>query len=87
MGPDEIDRIVRAVLRAKFKIEGVDPDAVLSEAYDFDSIDALEMLGALEDDHGIVLTQRQKKALYDHRTLRSIVHFLDEALRERAPHP
>jgi acyl carrier protein len=80
MSRDEIERALRRILREKFTLDDVDRHAVFGEAYDLDSIDSLEMLGAMEDELGIVLTQPQKKALFQERTLDSIVGFLDRVL-------
>jgi acyl carrier protein len=85
MTREQIEEILLKVLRERFHIENPDRHAVLSDAYDLDSIDALEMLTDLEDTHGIVLTQTQKKELFEHRTVDAIVGCIDRALHERPP--
>ncbi len=80
MTRDEIEQKLLTVLREKFKIVDPDRHAVLSDKYELDSIDALEMLTDLEDRHGIVLTQAQKKELFEHRTIDAIVTCIDRAL-------
>ncbi len=80
MSRDDIERTLRTILRNKFMLNDVDRHAVFGEAYELDSIDSLEMLGALEDELGVALTPQQKKALFQERTLDSIVNFLDRTL-------
>jgi len=77
----EIEDVLLRVLEEKFKIRDPDRDKNLFEHYDFDSIDALEMLETLETRHGLRLSLEQKKQLFEHRTINQLTGFLEAALR------
>lgn len=77
----EIEDVLLKVLEEKFKIRDPDRDQNLFEHYDFDSIDALEMLETLETRHGMRLSLEQKKQLFEHRTINQLTGYLETALR------
>ena len=83
MTRDEIQQHLLSTLERKFDIKAPDPLAPLGDKYGLDSIDALELLMDLEATHGIVLTQTEKKELFAHRTVESIVNYIDQAMKSR----
>ena len=49
MTRQEIEREVKNIFQREFEIENPDMDADLRETYEFDSIDAIELLLAIEN--------------------------------------
>ncbi|MBN2194743.1 MAG: acyl carrier protein [Polyangiaceae bacterium] len=81
MTREEIENVLLNVLAKKFKINKPDHDKNLFEHYDFDSIDALEMLEDLETRHGFRLSLDQKKQLFEHRSINQLTRYLETALK------
>jgi len=63
MTRQEIEREVINVFQREFEIEKPDMDADLRETYEFDSIDAIELLLAIETFLGTEITQEEKNRL------------------------
>ena len=61
----------------KFEIENPRADADLREEYEFDSIDAIELLGEIEKMLGKELRQEQKKQAMEIRTLDQMFDYVD----------
>jgi len=61
MTRQEIEREVKDVFQREFEIENPDMDADLRETYEFDSIDAIELLLAIETFLGTGNNPRKKK--------------------------
>jgi acyl carrier protein len=62
----------------KFEIENPQIDADLREEYEFDSIDAIELLVEIEKILGFSLTQEQKKMAMDIRTINQICDYIEK---------
>ena len=78
MTRDEIRYTILKVFEEEFEI--VDPglDDDLREAHGFDSIDAIELLGEIENMLGYELSQEQKKRAMDNiRTLNQILDYVE----------
>jgi acyl carrier protein len=76
MTRDEIDRAIIAVFEEQFEIENPGREDDLREVYEFDSIDAIELLREIEILLGVELTREEKKAAMDIRTINQIVDYV-----------
>lgn len=79
----EIEATLLKKFEDLFEITDPDPDVNLGEAYEFDSIDAIELLGEIETLLGTELTLAEKKAAMEIRTFRQIVAYTDSIARAR----
>ena len=77
MQREEIEAKIIAVFSQNFEIANPEPDADLREAYEFDSIDAIELLGEIEKMLEKELSQEQKKLAMEIRTLKQIVDYVE----------
>ncbi|PID73626.1 MAG: acyl carrier protein [Desulfobacterales bacterium] len=73
----EILENLHRVFEDQFEITDPDPEAQLREAYDFDSIDAIELLVEIEKMLGRSLSQSEKKKAMDIRTLNQVVDYIE----------
>jgi acyl carrier protein len=80
----EIRTAILRIFNDQFEI--VDPglDDELREAYEFDSIDAIELLREIEILLESQLTQDEKKAAMDVRTINQIVDYVENIALQRA---
>lgn len=76
MTRDEIRTNILKVFHNRFEIDHPGLDEDLREAYEFDSIDAVELLREIELMLGTVLTRNEKKAAMDIRTIDQIVDYV-----------
>ncbi len=65
------------IFEERFEIENPDENADLREAYEFDSIDAIELLVEIEKMIGFSLTQEQKKMAMDVRTINQVCDYIE----------
>lgn len=77
MQREEIEAKIIAVFSHNFEIENPEPDADLREAYEFDSIDAIELLSEIEKMLQKELSQEKKKQAMEIRTLNQIFDYVD----------
>jgi acyl carrier protein len=83
----ERNAIVVAILRIfteRFEIENPGLDDNLRDAYEFDSIDAVELLHEIEMLLGTRLTRTEKKNAMDIRTIRQIADYVEALAAARA---
>ncbi|HSO60401.1 MAG TPA: phosphopantetheine-binding protein [Desulfobacterales bacterium] len=83
----ERDAIKAAIIRIfdeKFEIVGPGVDDNLRDAYEFDSIDAVELLREIEILLDTRLTQAEKKNAMDIRTINQIVDYIEALVRDRS---
>jgi acyl carrier protein len=83
----ERDAIKAAIIRIfdeKFEIVGPGADDNLRDAYEFDSIDAVELLHEIEILLDTRLTQAEKKNAMDIRTIKQIVDYIEALARDRS---
>jgi len=85
MQRDEIEIEILRIFKEQFEIKNPDPDENLAEAYEFDSIDAIELLKALEDFLDTELTREEQKAAMDIRTINQIVNYVEDLIEKRKP--
>ncbi len=74
---EEIQSKILEIFREEFEIEKPGLDDDLREMYEFDSIDALELLGEIEKLLGTGLTQDEKKQAMDIRTINQICDYVE----------
>ncbi len=76
MTRDEIKTAILTLFEERFEIEDPDPDANLREEYEFDSIDAIEMLREIELLLGTELSRTEKKRAMEIRTINQILDYI-----------
>ena len=83
MTRDEIEKNILQIFETEFEI--VDPglDDNLTEDHDFDSIDALELLGEIEKMLGSELTRQEKKDSMEIRTVNQICDYVVSLAEKR----
>jgi len=84
MTRDDILTAILDIFRKEFEIENPGPDDDLREKYEFDSIDAIELLLKIEEMRGSELTQEEKKRAMDIRTINHICDYI-ESLNKAEP--
>lgn len=83
MTRQEIEREVINVFQREFEIENPDMDADLRETYEFDSIDAIELLLAIETFLETEITQEEKKQAISIRTINQICDYIEKIAQKR----
>jgi len=73
----EILNALIQIFRENFEIDNPGTDDNLREEYEFDSIDAIELLVEIEKMLGFILTQEEKKQAMDIRTLNQICDYIE----------
>jgi len=73
----EILNALIQIFRENFEIDNPGTDDNLREEYEFDSIDAIELLVEIEKMLGFTLTQEEKKQAMDIRTLNQICDYIE----------
>jgi acyl carrier protein len=71
------------IFQEEFEIDGPGLDDDLRERHNFDSIDAIELLVAIESFLGSELTQPEKKQAMDIRTIRHICDYVEALAKKR----
>ena len=84
MTRDEIKKNILQIFETEFEISDPGLDDNLSEEHDFDSIDALELLGEIEKMLGSELTRQEKKAAMEIRTVNQICDYVESLAVKRA---
>jgi acyl carrier protein len=83
MTRDEITTAILAFVRKEFEIENPGMDDNLREKYEFDSIDAIELLLEIENMLGSEMTQEEKKQAMDIQTINQICDYVVSLARAR----
>jgi len=71
------------IFEENFEIEDPGPDDDLREKYEFDSIDAIELLVEIENLLGFKLTQEEKKQAMEIRTINHIYDYMEKMQKGR----
>lgn len=71
------------IFEENFEIENPGPDDDLREKYEFDSIDAIELLVEIENLLGFKLTQEEKKQAMGIRTINHIYDYMEAMEKSR----
>jgi acyl carrier protein len=77
MRRDEIESAILKIFEEKFEIEAPGVDDDLRDGYEFDSIDAIELLHEIEIMLDTQLTRAEKKNAMDIRTINQIVDYAE----------
>lgn len=83
MTRDDILTRILTIFEQEFEIKDPGPDENLTEEYEFDSIDALELLSEIETILGSELTRREKKDSMEIRTINQICDYVEQLARSR----
>ena len=84
MTREELQKEILEILSREFEIENPDLDDNLREKYEFDSVDAIELLIAIEELLKTELTQEEKKQAMDIRTINHICDYVEALAKTRA---
>ncbi len=83
MTRDEIKKNILQIFETEFEIVSPGLDDNLTEEHDFDSIDALELLGEIEKMLGSELTRQEKKDSMEIRTVNQICDYVVSLAEKR----
>ena len=83
MTRQEIEREVKTIFQREFEIENPGINDDLRETYEFDSIDAIELLLAIENFLGYEITQEEKKQAINIRTINQICDYIEKIAQTR----
>lgn len=83
MQRDTIEKEILRIFAELFEIENPGLDENLAEVYEFDSIDAIELLKEIETLLGAELTRAEQKAAMEIRTINQIVDYVENLARQR----
>jgi len=72
------------IFRENFEIDNPGIDDDLRSEYEFDSIDAIELLVEIEKMLGFILTQEEKKQAMNIRTLEQVCDYIETIAATRA---
>ncbi len=84
MSRDEITAEILRIFREQFEIENPGLGDDLRDRYEFDSIDAIELLREIELMLGTKLTQAEKKMAMEIRTIDDILDYVESLSRAGA---
>ena len=84
MTRDEIKANILVIFEKEFEIVNPGLDDNLTEEHDFDSIDALELLGEIEAMLASELTRQEKKDAMEIRTINQICDYIEALAGKRA---
>ncbi len=84
MKRDEIKTRILQIFRQQFEIKDPGLDEDLRDLYEFDSIDAIELLREIEIMLGFKLTREDKKRAMDIRTINQILDYIDSIVASSA---
>ncbi len=84
MTKTEITSAILTIFNDQFEIEAPGMDDDLRDVYEFDSIDAIELLREIEVLLKTQLTREEKKAAMDIRTINHIVDYVADMQQQRS---
>ncbi|EFK07173.1 acyl carrier family protein [delta proteobacterium NaphS2] len=84
MTRDDIKANILKIFETEFEIIDPGVDDNLTEEHDFDSIDALELLGEIEKMLGSELTRQEKKDSMEIRTINQICDYVVSLAQKRS---
>jgi acyl carrier protein len=84
---EQITAEILSIFRREFEIEDPGFDDDLRETYEFDSVDAIELLIGIERFLRSELTHDEKKMAMEIRTINDIVDYVERLVRVRETHP
>ncbi len=84
MTREEIQAEIIRLLENEFEIKDPGMNDNLRDVYGFDSIDAIDLLGAIEKMLNSELTQAEKKAAMDIKSINQIVDYIETLIKTRS---
>ncbi|MGE0083301.1 MAG: acyl carrier protein [Desulfococcaceae bacterium] len=81
---EETEKKLMRIFEQNFEIENPKPDDDLRSEYEFDSIDAIELLVEIEKMLGFPLEQEEKKQAMGVRTINDICDYIESVKAARA---
>ena len=84
MTRDKIQAEIIRIFSEQFEIENPGLDDDLRDEYEFDSIDAIELLREIEVLLGSELTRAEKKNAMEIRTINQILDYIERLARSRS---
>ncbi len=85
MQRDTIEKEILRIFAEQFEIKDPGLDENLAEVYEFDSIDAIELLRELEVLLGTALSRSEQKATMEIRTINQIIDYVESLARQSKP--
>ena len=85
MKRNTIEKEILRIFKEQFEIEDPGLDENLSEVYEFDSIDAIELLQELEVILETELSRSEQKAAMEIRTINQIIDYVEKLARQPKP--
>lgn len=79
----DIEEKVKDIFSSEFRIADVDFEADLGDEYDFDSIDAIDMLVVIEQYLGSELSVEEKKQAIEIRNCNQICDYIEALAKTR----
>jgi acyl carrier protein len=83
MTREQITTEILNIFRKEFEIDSPGLDLDLRETYEFDSVDAIELLIGIERFLKSELTQDEKKMAMEIRTINHIIDYVERLVRVR----
>lgn len=83
MTREDIQSGILKIFSVQFEIEDPQLDEDLREAHEFDSIDAIDLLGEIEKMLNSELSQNEKKQAMGIRTINQICDYVESMARSR----
>jgi acyl carrier protein len=83
MTREQITTEILSIFRREFEIEHPGLDDDLRDTYEFDSVDAIELLIGIEQFLQSELTHDEKKMAMEIRTINQIVDYVEKLVRVR----
>ena len=84
MTREEIQKEILEIMEAKFEIEDPDLEDDLRDVHNFDSIDAIDLIASIEAMLDTSLTDDDKKAALEIRTINDIVNYVQKLAEAHA---
>ena len=84
MTRDEIQERILTILTEDFEFENPGLNDNLRDVHNFDSIDAIELLGKIEHILNTSLTREEKEQAMEIRTINDILDYIEKITRYRA---
>ena len=85
MQRDAIEKEILRIFKEQFEIEDPGLDENLAEVYEFDSIDAIELLKELEILLETELSRPEQKEAMEIRTINQIIDYVENLARHHKP--
>ncbi|MCP3951466.1 MAG: acyl carrier protein [Desulfobacterales bacterium] len=85
MQRNTIEKDILRIFEEQFEIKDPGLDEDLAEVYEFDSIDAIELLREIEVLLGTALSRSEQKAAMEIRTINQITDYVQSLARQSKP--